>query len=119
MPEKNNNEVDQEKNQSIIKQKIGEYGLINLGELYLKFKTPCKEIASKAFLALINLAAAEFKNIPLLNIFHKLLDTNGHMIFKTLYCLLLYLDRQYEVCEKIAEKSLHNASQIPDNSNYK
>lgn len=104
---------------SIVKQKIGEFGLVNLGEIYLRFKNQSKEIGSKAFIALISLISNDHKELPLLNIYHKILDTNDNMTFKTLYCLLLYTRHQYELCEKVSEKSLHNSSTVPDNSNYK
>lgn len=104
---------------SVIKQKIGEFCLLNLGELYLRFKAQCKDISTKSFVALITSTSVITKNRRIINILHKILDTNDNMTFKTLYCLNLYLHHRYELCEKIAEKSLHNSSYMSDNSNYK
>ena len=88
-------------NESMIKGKLGNYGLLNLNDLYMNYQDYYNTIGQTSFTSLVTQLMKDYPHILNTNILHKMADSLNDSFFRFSYSLCLFNSCKYFICDRV------------------
>ena len=89
---------------SMIKEKIGDYGLLNLNDHYMNYQSYYDTVSQANFTSLVTQLMKDYEHILNANILHKMADSLGDSFFRFSYALCLYTSCKFFICDRVISK---------------